>query len=78
MVSGSKGTKMPRGDKQQIMQYPIVNPSVNKLADFNDVAVPVLNLIAVNKDESKRLSNIRNTLLPRLMSGEIDVSDIDL
>lgn len=35
MVAGSKGTKMPRGDKQQIMTYPVVLPSEEELAGFN-------------------------------------------
>ena len=42
MVAGSKGTKMPRGDKQQIMTYPVVLPSEEELAGFNTIASPLL------------------------------------
>ena len=78
MVAGSKGTKMPRGDKQQIMTYPVVLPSEEELAGFNTIASPLLEQIYSNSAENKRLSILRDTLLPKLMSGEIDVSTIQL
>lgn len=78
MVAGSKGTKMPRGDKQQIMTYPVILPAENELEEFNAIAFPVLEQLNSNKAENKRLSALRDALLPKLMSGELDVSDIDL
>lgn len=78
MVAGSKGTKMPRGDKQQIMTYPVVLPSEEELAGFNTIASPLLKQIYSNRAENKRLSILRDTLLPKLMSGEIDVSAVQL
>ena len=78
MVAGSKGTKMPRGDKQQIMTYPVVLPSEEELAGFNIIASPLLEQIYSNRAENKRLSILRDTLLPKLMSGEIDVSAVQL
>ena len=78
MVAGSKGTKMPRGDKQQIMTYPIVLPAESELEEFNAIAFPVLEQLNSNKAENKRLSALRDALLPKLMSGEIDISSIDL
>ena len=78
MVAGSKGTKMPRGDKQQIMTYPVVLPSEEELAGFNTIASPLLEQIYSNRTENKRLSILRDTLLPKLMSGEINVSAIQL
>ena len=78
MVAGSKGTKMPRGDKQQIMTYPVVLPSKEELAGFNTIASPLLEQIYSNRAENKRLSILRDTLLPKLMSGEIDVSAVQL
>lgn len=78
MVAGAKGTKMPRGDKQQIMTYPIVMPSEVALAEFNTIALPLIKQIYSNRAENKRLSLLRDTLLPKLMSDELDVSDIDL
>lgn len=78
MVAGAKETKMPRGDKQQIMTYPVVLPSEKDLSEFNSVAIPILTQIYSNRTESERLSAIRDTLLPKLILGEIDVSSIQL
>lgn len=78
MVAGSKGTKMPRGDKQQIMTYPVALPSDEELEEFNALALPILTHIHSNRGENERLAAVRDALLPKLMSGEIDVSNISL
>lgn len=78
MVAGSKGTKMPRGDKQQIMTYPVVLPSDEELEGFNALALPILAQIHSNRDENKRLAAMRDILLPKLISGKLDVSDVNI
>ena len=70
MVLGSKGTKMPRGDKQQIMNYTITIPDELYLHKYKTFAKPILSQIDTNRKENKRLSEIRDTLLPKLMNGE--------
>lgn len=77
MVAGSKGTKMPRGDKQQIMTYPVALPSDEELEEFNALAFHILMQIHSNRGENKRLSAVRDALLPKLMSGELDVSEVN-
>lgn len=76
MVAGSMGTKMPRGDKQQIMTYPMVLPLDADLEAFNSVAIPILNQLQNNHNENKFLIFLRDTLLPKLMNGEITVDGI--
>ncbi len=78
MVAGSKGTKMPRGDKKQIMTYPVAIPTVDELNEFNKLATPLLTEIENNRLENIALAAVRDAALPRLMSGEIDVSDVSL
>ena len=78
MIAGSKGTKMPREDKQQIMNYPVVLPSKESLDHFNGLIVPMLDHIATNRTESNSLAALRDALSPKLMSGELDVSTLDL
>ena len=78
MVAGSKGTKMPRGDKQQIMNYPVVLPDKEALDLFNGLIAPMLDRIATNRVESSRLAALRDALLPKLMSGELDISALEL
>lgn len=78
VMVGSKGTKMPRGDKDQIMKYLV--PDVNS----NDVNITldgwnnILNKIHNNELVNIELNRLRDLLLPKLMSGEIDVSNLDL
>lgn len=78
MVAGSKGTKMPRGDKQQIMMYPICIPSDAYLEKFNKAVLPMLETVYTNRLEADNLAMLRDTLLPKLMNGEIDVSQVQI
>ena len=52
--------------------------SEKELEEFNAVAVLVLEQLNYNRTENKRLSALRDALLPKLMSGELDVSDIEI
>lgn len=76
MVAGAKGTKMPRGDKQQIMAYPIVIPTISVLTDFVAIVAPIFSAIEHNREENLNFTTLRDTLLPRLMSGELSVADL--
>jgi len=76
-VAGSKGTKMPRGDKQQIMNYRIAIPADNVLNDFTTTVAPLTEKRLLLTEENTRLTTLRDTLLPRLMSGELSVADLD-
>jgi type I restriction enzyme S subunit len=73
MGAGSKGTKMPRGDKTQIMQYPIVIPVDEIFAAFDKTIQPMIVETVAMKAENAHLAVLRDTLLPRLMSGELEV-----
>ncbi len=58
--------------------YPMILPDGGTLRRFDDVMKPIFLQMRNLTRESYRLAEMRNTLLPRLMSGELDVSDIDL
>ena len=45
---------------------------------LNEILLPIFNQISANVTESKLLAETRDALLPKMMSGELDVSDIDL
>ena len=77
MIAGSKGTKMPRGDKQQIMNYQITIPTDAVLDEFIDLVAPMSKKRLLLEKEFAILTALRNTLLPKLMSGELSVADID-
>ena len=55
-----------------------VLPSEEVNNSFSDITLPMFEIIINNQLENQRLAQLRDTLLPKLMSGELDVSDIDL
>ena len=59
-----------------IGSLPIIQPSQNALEKYLKLITPIFSAIFKNNEESRRLSQLRDTLLPKLMSGEIDVSDV--
>lgn len=74
--TGSTGqTELPR-DRLKAMELHL--PDNDTLMQFDAVIAPMVSLIITNQQENIRLANIRDTLLPKLMSGEIDISDIKL
>ena len=77
VMTGAKGCKMPRGDKQHIMNWSIDLPEVQYWADLATQLGSIDQQIAYNRIESINLSNLRDTLLPKLMSGEIKINEID-
>ena len=61
-----------------IKGMPFVVPTDDELKEFHDVAAPMFARIKTNQVETDNLTALRDTLLPKLMSGELDVSNIDL
>ena len=60
------------------MQFEIVLPDEATLDSFDSITAPMVEKIVNNSLQNKRLAVLRDTLLPKLMSGELDVSNIDL
>ena len=56
----------------------IIIPPLCKVAKFEDCCNTILNQIFANGKQNEQLATLRDTLLPKLMSGELDISDIDL
>ena len=61
-----------------IKGMPFVVPTDEELKEFHDFTAPMFSKIKANQIETDNLTLIRDTLLPKLMSGELDVSDIEL
>lgn len=53
-------------------------PENRELHNFHELTYPLFQQIKINQRENKRLSDLRDILLPKLMSGELDVSALDL
>ena len=61
-----------------IKGMPFVVPTNDELEKFHGIATPMFAKIKANQIETDNLTALRDTLLPKLMSGELDVSNIDL
>lgn len=57
---------------------PIIVPTFDKVQAFDDYCKSIFNQVFANGKQSEQLASLRDTLLPRLMSGELDVSNIEL
>lgn len=75
IVTGAVQPKISQGNLNKVS---VVIPSEAELSAFNSIVQPIFAQIRNLRAENDRLAATRDTLLPRLMSGELDVSDIDL
>ena len=73
VTQSSNGTKMPRTNWRDMSNYAIVIPPTETAGEFTTVIRGFVSLMINNIYENMNLSNIRDTLLPKLMSGEIRV-----
>ena len=62
--------------KKDYDAFEIVLPDRKTLDQFGEITTPMLERIVNNSIENKKLAKLRDALLPQLMSGEIDVSDV--
>ena len=77
-VFNGEGTVFGSINRDGLSNLPVNIPSAEEIAKFEATVRPMDNLIRTNYEEICRLQSIRDSLLPKLMSGEIDVSDIQL
>ncbi len=76
-VTGSTGSRQ-RTTPSDTLAYELILPSGDDLAEFQSLVSPMYAQMRINAIENDKLKRLRDSLLPKLMSGEIDVSDIDL
>ena len=72
------GAVQQKVSQQNLKKVPAIIPSKQALGDFDEIIQPIFAQIRNLRDENTNLAQLRDTLLPKLMSGELDVSDIDL
>lgn len=61
-----------------IKGMPFIVPTDSEIAEFHNLASPMFGLIKANLKEANRLANIRDSLLSKLMSGELDVTNLEI
>ncbi|MBH3290601.1 restriction endonuclease subunit S [Serratia marcescens] len=77
MMLTSKGVKMPRGDKNAIMGWQCVHPDKKISNVFSKAVGEYYSFIEINNAQNKTLTQLRDTLLPKLLSGEITLPDTE-
>lgn len=76
MMQTSKGAKMPRGDKSAIMKWNVVFPDMKLASHFSEMLEPFYGQIQAQTQANSNLAQLRDTLLPTLVSGELRVNDV--
>ena len=77
-VFNGEGTVFGSINKNSLNEMPLLIPSSEKVDEFEALVAPMDATVRNNYDEICRLEQLRDSLLPKLMSGELDVSDIEL
>jgi len=75
-VTGSTGSRQ-RTTPSDTLSFELYLPSNEALAEFSEFVAPIYAQMRINAIENDRLKQLRDNLLPKLMSGELDVSDIN-
>lgn len=75
-MNGSSGRQRVSG--ADVGNYEVRMPSEKQVAEFKEIAGKAMRVISASSIESRKLAQSRDALLPKLMSGEIDVSEVDL
>lgn len=78
LASMNAGSAVPSMTTDILNAMEVVIPSASALEEFESLVAPMYEAMEANDVQSKALSQMRDTLLPKLMSGEIDVSDVQL
>lgn len=72
------GAVQPKISQTNLRSIQVVIPPQKLLTDYNSQIEPLFALLRTNEETNKSLTALRDTLLPKLMSGELDVSNIQL
>ena len=76
-VFNGEGTVFGSINRNSLNDMPILIPSSDSISAFEDIVTPIDAAIRNNYNEICRLTQLRDSILPKLMSGELDVSSLD-
>lgn len=78
IIARTEGSVIPHLYQKDFMEFEFPLPYPNKMNEFEAITVPMFSQIIENLNENKTLSTLRDVLLPKLISGELDVSNLSL
>ena len=76
-VAADKATTMGHIKRDELAKAEVIIPSIEDYNRIGALLQPIYDLIISNRIENKKLVETRDSLLPKLMSGEIDMSEVD-
>ena len=77
-IAADKATTMGHIKREDLDKSEVLIPDDETYTQLTSLLSPILELIIKNKVENRQLIQLRDTLLPKLMSGEIDVTNVDI
>lgn len=77
-IAADKATTMGHIKREELSKAEVLIPNQNDYEELSSIMKPIFEYIISNRIESRKLSELRNELLPKLMSGEIDVSEVSI
>ena len=77
-LASAMATTMGHIKRGELANSEVLIPSIDDYSYIGGLLQPMYDMIIANREENVRLANLRDELLPQLMSGELDVSSIDL
>lgn len=78
IATRTEGSVIPHLYQKDFMEFEFPLPMVDKMAEFEAISKPMFSQIINNLNENKKLALLRDSLLPKLMSGELDVSALNI
>ncbi len=77
-IAADMATTMGHIKREELEKASVLVPSSSEYARIGACLAPIYNLIISTRIENRKLQELRNTLLPKLMNGEIDVSEVEI
>ena len=77
-IAADKATTMGHIKREELAKAEVLIPCEEDYTSFNSIMQPIFELIISNRIESRKLAALRDELLPKLMTGEVDVSAVQL
>ena len=77
-IAADKATTMGHIKRGELEKAEVLIPSEKDYKEISSLMNPLFNLIIANRIEARKLTELRDELLPKLMSGEIDVSEVSV
>ena len=77
-IAADKATTMGHIKREDLERAKVVLPSTQDYKKINDIQEPILDNIIANRIQNRKITELRDTLLPKLMSGEINVDSVKI